>query len=777
MVMKKAGKQKKISKDLENTLKQLEEIEVLINKGPAIVIIWQCADGWPVEFISENITNLGYTKDDFLSGRISWLNITHPDDLACVEEAPTDDNISENTLDRFKEYRIVCKDGNILWVQDRTVAIFDNKGKISHLQGIIVDITEQKEIRRALQESENIYRTIFENTGTAMAIADENKKTLLVNDEMSQLTGFTKEELMNVNWLTFVAPQDRERLIGYHKMRLADPARAPRHYEYQIVTKSGDLKDVYMTSELIPQTRKSLVSMADITDHKKTEAALRKSNALLQELFRNSLDIIAVFDKSGVFQYISPSLIGGLTGYRESDLINKSCFEFIHPEDLDSVANAFAEVVTKENTGIATEFRFRKADGSWVYLEALGNNCLDNPAINGIIINARDVTMRKRMETQLLQSQKMQAIGTLAGGIAHDFNNLLMGIQGYISLMLLRRDSCDPDFGKLNSMQSLVQSGADLAANLLGFARGGQYELKPTDLNELVSKTVDIFGRTKKELIVHQNYGKNIRPVEIDRIQMEQVLLNLYVNAWQAMPGDGGDIYVETNNIVLGAADALSLNVKEGDYVQIMITDTGTGMDQETCRRVFEPFFTTKEKDRGAGLGLAAAYGIIREHGGTIDVASELGHGTIFSIYLPATSKEISRETIKSRTIIKGNETILLVDDEESIVEVCGEILGTLGYKVLRAANGRDALQIFAENKGNIDLVILDMIMPGMSGGETFDALRQIDPKARVLLSSGYIVSDQAKKIMEKGCQAFIQKPFRMEELSRKIRGVLDSNE
>ncbi len=648
--MKKAGKSKKISEDQKITLKQLEEIERLINKGPAIVIIWRCTEGWPVEFISENITNLGYTKDDFLSGRISWLNITHPDDLVRTEEAPSGD-VSENTLDRFQEYRIICKNGNILWVQDRTIAIFDNKGKISHFQGIIVDITE----------------------------------------------------------------------------------------------------------------------------HKKMEAALRKSSALLQELFRNSLDIIVIFDKDGIFQFVSPSLTY-ITGHQEQTLIGKSGFEFIHPDDQEMLIHDFLDVVNRENDGIATEFRFRKLDGSWIYLEALGNNCLDNPAINGIIINARDVTMRKRMEDQLLQSQKMQAIGTLAGGIAHDFNNLLMGIQGYISLMLLSRDSGDSDFGKLNNMQSLVQSGADLAANLLGFARGGQYELKPTDLNELVSKTANIFGRTKKEIMIHQKYEKNIWPVEVDRVQIEQVLINLYVNSWQAMPGDGGDIYLETSNIVLNAADALIMNIKEGDYVQIMITDTGIGMDEETCRRVFEPFFSTKEKGRGVGLGLASAYGIIKEHGGTIDVSSELGHGTIFSIYLPASTKKIFREIIEKKTIIKGYETILLVDDESTIVEVCGEILSTLGYNVLRARNGKDALKIFDLNKGEIDLVILDMIMPGLSGGETFDALRRIDPQVKIMLSSGYIVSDQAKKIMDKGCQAFIQKPFRLEELSLKVREVLDGN-
>jgi CheY-like chemotaxis protein len=368
----------------------------------------------------------------------------------------------------------------------------------------------------------------------------------------------------------------------------------------------------------------------------------------------------------------------------------------------------------------------------------------------------------------------MEAIGTLAGGIAHDFNNLLMGIEGYISLMLLRRDSADPEFDKLNNIQSLVQSGADLTAKLLGFARGGQYEMKPTDLNELIAKTVNVFGRTKKEIMIHQKYEKNIWTVEIDRIQIEQVLINLYVNAWQAMPRDDGDIYVETDNITLRHAEALSMNTEAGDYVRITITDTGKGMDATTCRRVFEPFFTTKAQTRGAGLGMASAYGIIKAHRGIIRVTSELGHGTIFCIYLPASIKEVLKEIIVTSQVIKGTETILLVDDEFSIVEVCGEILDVLGYKVLKAISGKEALSLYERNRGAVDLVILDMIMPVLSGSETFDALKRMDPNVRVMLSTGYSASDHAKKIMEKGCQAFIQKPFRIDDLSQKIREVLD---
>jgi PAS domain S-box-containing protein len=777
VLMKKTDRKEKVDQEIKKNLLQLRQLESIINRSPAIVVIWRFAEGWPVEFVSENIFQFGYTKDDFLKGRISWSGITHPDDLVRVENEIAEYN-QKDIYEFNQEYRLITKSGDTRWVEDRTIAILDQSGKVSHYQGIILDVTERKIAQLALEESENTYRSIFKNTGTAMAIAGEDRKPLLVNDEVEKLTGYSKEELVDkkLKWSSLTAPHDRERLKNYHKLRLTSPDLAPRNYEYQIVTKSGELRDVFMTSELIPGTKKSLVSMMDVTSRKTAQEALRKSAARFRELFRNSLDIICIFDSKGIFIYVSPSM-KHITGYAEAELIGKCCFDFIHPDDLNAAINAFAGVVKSENKGIATELRFHSAAGSWVYLEALGNNCLANPAINGIVINARDITERKRMESQLLNSQKLEAIGTLAGGIAHDFNNILMGIQGYISLMMLKVDTIHPDFDKLISIQSLVQSGADLTGKLLGFARGGQYEIKPTDLNELIYKTVNIFGRTKKEISIHQKYEKKLWTVEVDRVQIEQVLLNLYVNAWQAMQSKGGDIYLETDNIAINAADSLSLNIKPGDYARIMITDTGDGMDKDTCLRVFEPFFTTKEKGHGVGLGLASAYGIIKKHDGIIDVFSEVGDGTCFSIYLPASQKEVLKETFAPKTIFKGTETILLVDDEESIIDVCHEILIALGYNIYIAHNGKEAISIYSTFYKKINLVLLDMIMPGMSGAETYDALKAINPAVKVVLSTGYSLSDQAQGIMERGCQAFIQKPFRIDDLSQKIREVLDKKQ
>jgi CheY-like chemotaxis protein len=330
-----------------------------------------------------------------------------------------------------------------------------------------------------------------------------------------------------------------------------------------------------------------------------------------------------------------------------------------------------------------------------------------------------------------------------------------------------------PNYDRLKRIEGQVQSGADLTRQLLGFARGGRYEVMITDMNELLTKTSSMFGRTRREITVHHKFCSDLWAVEVDRGQMEQVFMNLYLNAWQAMPG-AGEILLETENIVLDDLRVVPYVVKPGKYVKIMVTDNGSGMDSKTKARIFEPFFTTKTLGRGTGLGLASVYGIIKGHRGVINVYSEPGNGTTFSIYLPASETVDAVEMKAPAPIAKGKETILLVDDEEIVLDVSREILEFLGYRVFAAANGQEAIDIFEEKKGEIDLVLLDMIMPGISGGETFDRLRQLDPAIKIILSSGYSVNGKAKEILDRGCQGFLQKPFHLEILSRRLREILD---
>ncbi len=403
--------------------------------------------------------------------------------------------------------------------------------------------------------------------------------------------------------------------------------------------------------------------------------------------------------------------------------------------------------------------------------------------ISGFRGIARDVTAnlkvareKQRLETQLHQARKMEAIGTLASGIAHDFNNIMMGILGNTSLMISKLDADHPHYDKLKNIEKYVENGSELTQQLLGFARGGKYNVKPTSLRELVEESAQMFGRTKKEIRIHKSHLQETRSVAVDRGQIEQVLLNLFVNAWQAMPG-GGDLYLLSEDVELDADYQAPYEIIPGPYVKLSIMDTGVGMDRTTRKRIFEPFFTTKEMGRGTGLGLASAYGIIKNHGGYINVYSEKGRGTTFNIYLPVSKNAQQEDDGTSRRIYTGHETILLVDDEDITMDVGQELLAELGYKVLAARNGHDALEIYRQHEGRIDMVILDMVMPGMGGGQTYDELKQLNPDVKVLLASGYSISGEASRILERGCNAFIQKPFNMKQLSEKIRKVLDTVE
>lgn len=477
--------------------------------------------------------------------------------------------------------------------------------------------------------------------------------------------------------------------------------------------------------------------------------------------------------------FSNPFLI--ILGYSRDELLGVNTVKYTLPDTaakMKRITERLRETGKPENV---TDYDVICKDGSNVSLELSVSLRKDQDGLpmgyRGVL---RDVSERKqteeekhKLENQLQQASKMESIGTLAGGIAHDFNNILMGIQGNASLMLLKIESDHPNYEKIKNIEKYVQNGTELTKQLLGFARRGKYLIKATDLNEIIEKSSSLFARTKKEIRVHTELSEDLWSAEVDRGQIEQVLLNLYVNAWQAM-STGGDLYLQTENIILDRSYLKPYKVEPGRYVKISVSDTGVGIDKETQERIFEPFFTTKEMGRGTGLGLASVYGIIKSHGGYINVYSEKEKGTVFTIYLPA-SEKIALKEIESgpAAIIKGSGTILLIDDEEMILDVGIELLEELGYTVKSAMSGPEAIDVFKGERGKIDLIIMDMIMPGMGGGETFDRLKEIDPDIKVLLSSGYSINGQATKILRRGCDGFIQKPFNMNQLAEKVQRIL----
>ncbi|UCF85989.1 MAG: PAS domain S-box protein [Desulfobacteraceae bacterium] len=632
---------------------------------------------------------------------------------------------------------------------------------------IISNAFESKQAEESLRESEEKYRALFETAQDAIFLSDERGGFLDVNHAACESLGYTKEELLELcNKDIDADPRGYEAFV-----QVRDGLAENIRFDVDQRRKDGTLLPVEITGCFFTSggQRISMAIARDITERKKAEEALRESEEKYRLLVENATDAIFVMQDEKV-KFPNPRAME-IGRQLAVDLEQVPFMNYIHPEDREMVIERHKGRLKSDNVPSTYSFRLIGRDGEelWMELNAVLISWEGKPATLNLL---RDITAQKKMETQLQQVRKMEALGTLAGGIAHDFNNLLMGIQGRTSMMM-DMDSSQKYYNDLKGIEDIVKSAADLTNQLLGFARSGKYEVKPTDLNELIHKTSQMFGRTKKEIKIQTKYQKDIWAVEVDRGQIEQVMLNLYVNAWQAMPG-GGDLYLQTDNVTLDENYAQPYKVNPGRYVKISVTDTGVGMDKATKEKIFEPFFSTKEMARGIGLGLASAYGIIKNHDGIINVFSEEDEGATFDIYLPVSDKEVIEEKKLPETVIRGTETVLLVDDEDMIIGVGEKILKRMGYDVLTARDGKEAIKIYKEHQDKIDIVVLDMIMPEMGGGETYDRLKEINPDIKVILSSGYSVEGQASEILKRGCNGFIQKPFRMKRLSKKIAEVME---
>jgi nitrogen-specific signal transduction histidine kinase/CheY-like chemotaxis protein len=393
-----------------------------------------------------------------------------------------------------------------------------------------------------------------------------------------------------------------------------------------------------------------------------------------------------------------------------------------------------------------------------------------------------DITERKRteeerhkLEAQLRHAQKMEAIGTLAGGVAHDFNNLLQVILGYAELMLLNRKNSDPEYDELREVVCAAARGSELVRQLLTFSRKVESKLRPLSLTHEVRQISELLSRTIPKMIeIELHLAEDLYAVNADPAQIEQILMNLAVNAKDAMP-EGGKLVIRTENVYLDKdyCDA-HVGAKPGHYALLVISDTGHGMDQHTLAHVFEPFFTTKGVGRGTGLGLAMVYGIVKNHDGCITCYSEVGCGTTFRIYLPVIGHlpETARRSVE-QAVAGGSETVLLVDDEESVREVARQMLERFGYRVLLASDGETAVAEYVKRIGHVDLVILDLVMPGMGGKRCLEELLWVDPRARVLIASGHAAKDQTKGALEAGAKGFVAKPYELTKLLRAVRDVL----
>ncbi len=504
----------------------------------------------------------------------------------------------------------------------------------------------------------------------------------------------------------------------------------------------------------------------DISELKKAEETLRFTQLSIDR----ASDAILWLDSAGKILKVNESACFSFE-YSREELLAKNVAEI----DSRIAARGWPSTWTdlRDRGALIYESYFIRRDGKTLPFEVKASFSRIGDREYAVAF-CRDIAERKRLENQFYLAQKMDALGTMAGGIVHDFNNILMVIQGHVSLMMMGADSGHPNYERLQGIEQMVASGAALTKQLLSFARGEKCEMIACDINEIVKKTLEIFKRTKKDIQVHTRFDRHPSIVEADSSQIEQVLLNLFVNAWQAMPG-GGNLYISTANTVLDDDYVKPYRVSAGRYIKITVTDTGAGMDAETLNRIFDPFFTTRGDGKGVGLGLATSYGIIKKHGGIFNVYSEKGSGATFNIYLPASERSAAqKQPEETSTVVKGSETVLFADDEEVILEVGREILMALGYRVITARGGAAAIEIYRQKMKEIPIIVLDMIMPGMKCTDVVAALKQCNPGVKILLASGYAENNQVRLAMDSGCRDFIQKPFNIPELSRKLRRVLE---
>jgi PAS domain S-box-containing protein len=516
--------------------------------------------------------------------------------------------------------------------------------------------------------------------------------------------------------------------------------------------------------------------LGEIAERKRVEEALR----LTQFSVDHAGDAVFWMGSDARFIYVNETACRSL-GYSREELLAMTVHD-IDPNFPTEVWPEHWEDVTRRGAFIIESQHRTKGDK--VFPVEITVNYIEFKGKKYNCAFARDITERKkaehdrdRLESQLLHAQKMEAVGTLAGGIAHDFNNLLQAVQGYAELLVLRRGKEEPGYRELQEISRAATRGGELTQQLLTFSRRDEIKLHPIDLNREVLNVKELLLRTIPKMIeIKLHLAGNLKTINADPGQIEQILMNLAVNAKDSMP-EGGKLVIETENTLLDEKYCEThLGAKRGEYVLLTISDTGQGMNKETLEHIFEPFYTTKGVGEGTGLGLAMVYGLVKSHHGYITCYSEPGEGTAFKIYLPVIEQE--RESVEPKEteipIIRGTGTILLVDDEDFIRDLGQRILTEFGYTALTAADGETALELYSKERQRIDLVILDLIMPGIGGRKCLNKLLEIDPQANVLIASGYSQNGPTREILQAGAKGFVSKPYEIKQLLGAVRKVLD---
>jgi len=674
------------------------------------------------------------------------------------------------------EMEMYRTDRSTFWVSLAARIVKDANGNPLYFEGIVEDITKRKRTEQDLRSRDEQMMSIVENTAEIIHIIDPGGNFIFISPSWEQSTGFPVSETVGRSFIDYVHPEDAPACIKVFRDVL-ETGKPHKIMEFRVKHASGKwiwfINSGVAIKDADGKTVNFMGISMDITERKQSEKEILRERDFSRAVINSLPGLFYIINSEGRFIRWNRNL-NTVSGYSDEEISRISILNLASPEYQPIAKTIVEEVLTKGH--VEGEAYLKAADGT--VRPFLTNGSLfynDNkPFIIGV---SYDISDRKHLEEQLMQSQKMEAVGQLAGGMAHDFNNLLQAILGYIELVLMKMPSSDPNYPRLCEVKRAGERASVLTRQMLAFSRRQVLQLSLIDINEVIADLIKMLNRLLGEDIeLVFKPGKHASSAKADRSQIEQVLTNLCVNARDAMPG-GGRLVIETSDLF---ADETFVNghewAKPGHYICISVTDTGSGMDNKTVKKIFEPFFTTKEKGKGTGLGLAMVYGIIRQHQGMVQVYSEPGSGSCFRIYLPADNTGLTSENIQEEhaEAAGGSETILLAEDDNQIRELACGILEEAGYMVLPASDGQEAFEIFRENSDRINLLFLDVIMPRQSGGAVYDRAREINPVIKCLFASGYSRDGLHNNyILDEGLH-LLQKPYTRDAMLLAVRRVLD---
>jgi two-component system, cell cycle sensor histidine kinase and response regulator CckA len=763
--------------DVTEHLETQTHLERLLASSP--VAIYTCAPGgdYPLNYMSENVKALtGWEAQNFLDDASFWVNHLHPEDRPVILKKLASSWPQDH---QGLEYRFLAKDGAYRWMHDELKLVGDKDGNPVEITGVWMDITERKQIELELEEAHNRLQTLIQALPLATISLDREGRVIGWNPAAEKIFGWKQSEVLGRPHPIIPPGQENayKQLLAQHLAGESFEALTLKRRR-----RDGALLDIRLFSAPLHDSRGEIVGamavMEDITEAMQVREALRESEAKFRLTFDQAPIGASIASLDFRFQQVNAELCR-ITGYSAAELISRTFLDITHPDDrADSVTQA-EKLARGDIDQYQLDKRYMRKDGevAWVRLSVrLAKDAGGAPLY--YLAMMEDITARKTLEAQLLQAQKMEAVGRLAGGVAHDFNNLLMTIMGYSELIRSSLVKDDPLHKYSGDILKATERAASLTQQLLTFSRQQMVQPQVLDLNRVIADLEKMLRRLIGEHIeLSIMAGPDLGAVKADPGQINQIIMNLALNARDAMP-KGGLLTLKTANVDFAARHTCRFDlVPPGRYVALSVRDTGSGMDSETLDHIFEPFFTTKETGKGTGLGLPMVYGIVKQNQGCIEVDSRPREGTIFTIYLPrlAAAVKPAGTTATPAAKLEGSETILLVEDEDGLRTLLCRFFRLFGYNVIEARHGGEALLLCERHQGPIHLMVTDVVMPQMSGKELADRLAPLHPEMSVFFMSGYTDSDLSSYGAPESPQHFISKPFRPMDLVKKVRDFLDA--